>query len=117
MSLPETAIALPSLPIANEGARKKVGGLLDIGEAASHKKKILFCVRGTHPEKNWLPDYFAQVIDQTRDLYNADSYIIGAPGDYDYSQGVIEKCYGHVYNICGKTEPADFHFANMQIYW
>lgn len=107
LGLPDNATALPSLPISQEENKRKVKKLLNIVEDKENKKKILFCVRGTHPEKNWSPDYFARVIDQTRDLYNADCYIIGAPGDYSYGQNVADKCVGTVYNICGKTDSAD----------
>lgn len=107
LNLPDTAKELPSLPATSEEVRKKVKGLLGIEEDAPHNKKVLLCVRGTHPEKNWAPEFFAKVIDQTRDLYNSDCYIIGAPGDYDYGQGVVEKCVGYVNNICGKTNAED----------
>lgn len=107
LQLSDTAKEFPSLPITNEEVRKRVKGLLNIEEDVPHKKKVLFCVRGTHPEKNWSPEFFAKVIDQTRDLYNADCYIIGAPGDYEYGQNVAVKCIGNVYNICGQTDAAD----------
>ena len=107
LNLPDTEKESPSLPASNEVVRKKVKGLLNIEKDAPHNKKVLFCVRGTHPEKNWSPQFFAEVIDQTRELYNADCYIIGAPGDYDYGQGVVEKCVVHVDNICGKTNAED----------
>lgn len=107
LGLPDSAMAMPSLPISKEENKKRVKQILNIVEGVPHKKKILFCVRGTHPEKNWPPNYFVQVIDQTRALYNADCYIIGAPGDYDYGQDIVERCSGLVYNICGQTEAAD----------
>lgn len=107
LGLDDNAKALPSLPRSQEENKRKIRELLNIVERETHKKKILFCVRGTHPEKNWPQDYFARVIDQTRDLYNADCYIIGAPVDYDYGKNISDKCIGIVYNICGKTDPAD----------
>lgn len=107
LSLPDSAMALPSLPISQERNKEKVRKLLNIIEDEPRRKKVLFCVRGTHPEKNWPQDYFARVIDQTRDLHNSDCYIIGAPSDYDYGQEVVAKCEGNVCNLCGKTDPAD----------
>lgn len=107
LQLSDTVKVQPSLPPSKEANKAKVREILEIQEGVPHKRKILFCVRGTHPEKNWPTTYFAQVIDQTRDMYAADCYIIGAPGDYDYGQDVVEKCAGPVRNICGKTDPAD----------
>ncbi|NCC01726.1 MAG: hypothetical protein EOM34_13830 [Clostridia bacterium] len=81
--------------------------LLGIEKAEKRSKKILFCVRGTWYGKNWNPDYFVEVIDSTAKKYNADCYIMGTTGDYDYSQSIIDKCKVKVENICGRTKPSD----------
>lgn len=108
LSLPEDATAAPSLPSSSSEARLKMHALLKLSDTnETQRKKVLFCVRGTHPEKNWPKESFAQVIDDTAARYNADCYIIGAPGDYDYAQTVIDKCGKTVENLCGKTEPTD----------
>lgn len=108
LRLSDNATARPSLPPSTQASRDKARELLGLQtENGDHPKKILFCVSGTHPEKNWPQEYFVQVIDATNVRYNADCYIIGAPGDYDYAQTVIDKCGKTVENLCGKTETAD----------
>lgn len=108
LQLPDTATAMPSLPPISTNSLCKMRNLLNLDAAQEvRRKKVLFCVRGTHPEKNWPQEYFAQVIDAVVARYNADCYIIGAPGDYDYAKTVIDKCGKTVENLCGKTEPAD----------
>ena len=108
LRLPDDASALPSLPPSTPANRDKARKLLGIQSGTGdYPKKVLFCVRGTHPEKNWPQEYFAKVIDATASHYNADCYIIGAPSDYDYAQTVIDKCGKTVENLCGKTETTD----------
>lgn len=108
LRLSDNKSALPSLPPSTSASQKKTQKLLGFQVATGNqRKKILFCVRGTHPEKNWPQDYFAKVIDDTSSRYNADCYIIGAPDDYDYAQTVIDKCGKTVENLCGKTETTD----------
>lgn len=108
LNLPDTATAKPSLPSSPMNSRLKIQRLLQMENARKERrKKVLFCVRGTHPEKNWPQEYFAQVIDAVIAQYDADCYVIGAPGDYDYAQTVIDKCGKTAENLCGKTEPTD----------
>lgn len=108
LKLPDTATAAPSLPPSSHENRLKMCNLLNLSDTNEEKrKKVLFCVRGTHPEKNWPQENFAQVIDDTAARYNADCYVIGAPSDYDYAQTVIDKCGKTVENLCGKTESTD----------
>ncbi len=93
--------------------------MLQIEKGQHERKKLLFCVRGTHPEKNWPGEYFAAVIDDASKKYGADCFIVGAPSDYDYAQAVAEKCQEPVYNICGKTKPEDlvalFTYADLLV--
>lgn len=108
LHLPNDVMATPSLPPSSLESRLKIRALLKLSDTnETQRKKVLFCVRGTHPEKNWPQEHFAQVIDATATRYDADCYIIGAPGDYDYAQTVIDKCGKTVENLCGKTETTD----------
>ena len=109
LQLPPDAAARPSLPPATPASETKVRTLLGLqnNDKNGIRKKILFCVRGTHPEKNWPQEYFSQVIDETVRQYKADCYVIGAPDDAAYAQTVIDKCGNKVENLCGQTEPTD----------
>lgn len=107
LHLPANISAKPSLPLASEGSKKQMEALLQIDGQKRNARKFLFCVRGTHPEKNWPPEYFAEVIDVAGKKYKADCFVIGAPADYEYAQSVISKCQTSVDNICGKTMPDD----------
>ena len=108
LQLPGGVVAKPSLPPATAASVQKAKQLLGTAdETLVRRTKVLFCVRGTHPEKNWPQAYFAQVIDQTVLQYQADCYIIGAPDDYDYAQEVLDKCGQNAENLCGRTEPTD----------
>lgn len=107
LNLSASITAKPSLPPASAESIERMKELLQVKQETDAKKKILFCVRGTHPEKNWPIQYFAEVIDTVAQRYNADCYIIGAPGDADYAQNVIKECKSAVQNLCGKTRPTD----------
>ncbi|MGL5206911.1 MAG: glycosyltransferase family 9 protein [Acidaminococcaceae bacterium] len=99
--------ARPTMPRPSESSKLKIKNLLGIQHDSANRKKILFCVRGTSEDKNWQPDYFVQVINETKMRYDADCYIIGTAGDFTYAQAIIDKCNAKVENICGQTEPAD----------
>lgn len=107
LHLSEQATARPSLPPASEESKKRMKALLRIDAEKQHACKFLFCVRGTHPEKNWPPEYFAEVMDATSKKYGADCYIIGAAADCEYAENVRAICQSNVKNICGKTKPTD----------
>lgn len=119
LRLPATITARPSMPPASEESKARMRTLLQIEKGQHERKKFLFCVRGTHPEKNWPCEYFAAVIAEARKKYGADCFIVGAPSDYDYAQAVAEKCQEPVYNICGKTKPEDlvalFTYADLLV--
>ena len=119
LHLPASISAKPSLPLASEVSKKQMEALLQIDGQKRNARKFLFCVRGTHPEKNWPPEYFAEVIDVAGKKYNADCFIIGAPADYEYAQAVIDKCEIFVDNFCGKTMPDDlkalFEYADLLV--
>ena len=96
--------ARPSLAAASEKSNSSMFKLLHV---EGKNKKILFCVRGTHPEKNWPPEYFAEAISEITNKYGTDCFIVGSGDDFDYAAGVIEKCKCNVNNICGMTKPDD----------
>lgn len=118
LHLTESSNARPSLPPATEESDLQMRNLLQINDKIK-KTKILFCVRGTHPEKNWPPEYFAEVMDVVSKKYKADCYIIGAPADYEYAENVRKKCESNVNNICGKTKPNDlvalFNYSDLLV--
>ena len=107
LKLPANIKAKPSLPSASAESIVRMKELLQVTQEENSRKKVLFCVRGTHPEKNWPIHYFAEVIDAIFQKKNTDCYIIGAPGDEDYAQTVIKECKMPVQNLCGKTKPTD----------
>lgn len=107
LKLPAKETAQPTMPMPLEDSKKKIITLLDLQEYGPNRKKVLFCVRGTSDDKNWNPNYFAEVISKTKIVYDSDCFIIGTAGDFDYAQAIIDKCDIRVENICGKTEPAD----------
>lgn len=119
LHLSEQATARPSLPPASEESKKRMKALLRIDAEKRDACKFLFCVKGTHPEKNWPPEYFATVIDEAGKKYQADCFIIGTSADYEYAQHIIDKCQILVENICGKTMPGDltalFNYADLLV--
>lgn len=115
----ETTSAKPSLPSASNESITRMHNLFYGKDEKKMNRKILFCVRGTSPDKNWPPEYFASVISEITKKYAADSYITGAPADYDYASEVIEECECNVKNICGMTNSDDlvalFNFADLLV--
>ena len=107
LKLPAEETARPIMPMPSENSKNKIINLLHLQEDGKKCKKVLFCVRGTSNDKNWNPDYFAEVISKTKKVYDSDCFIIGTAGDFDYAQTIIDKSDVKVENICGKTEPAD----------
>lgn len=107
LKLPAEEKARPTMPMPSENIKKKIINLLNLQAGGQKRKKVLFCVRGTSDDKNWNPDYFAEIISKTKKTYDPDCFIIGTAGDFDYAQAIIDKCDVKVENICGKTEPAD----------
>lgn len=97
--------AMPSMPPVKPDNEKKAAQLL--GRLPEGKRKVAFCVRGTHPEKNWPQDRFAKVMDRLTKEYDCACFIIGAPGDKDYADEVIAKCQSPVANFCGETSLPD----------
>ena len=105
LSAEETA--LPTMPMPSENSKNKIINLLGPQADGQKRKKVLFCVRGTSDDKNWSPNYFAEIISKTKKTYDPDCFIIGTAGDFDYAQAIIDQCDVKVENICGKTEPED----------
>ena len=107
LQLAETVSAKPSMPSASNESITRMHNLLYGKDEKKMNKKVLFCVRGTSPDKNWPPEYFARVISEITKKYAVDCYITGAPDDFDYASEVIEECECNVKNICGMTNSDD----------
>ncbi|MCR5833262.1 MAG: glycosyltransferase family 9 protein [Selenomonadaceae bacterium] len=71
------------------------------------KFKIALCVKGTFPLKTWSKEYFAEVVGELRDRYDAAFFVVGAPNDKDYADEVIAEMGGGVENFCGETSLTD----------
>lgn len=71
------------------------------------RKHIALCVKGSFPLKNWPKEYFARLIKKLQQRYDADFFIIGAPGDREYADEVISGSMVSVQNFCGDTSLMD----------
>ncbi|MBE8954852.1 MAG: glycosyltransferase family 9 protein [Quinella sp. 2Q5] len=72
----------------------------------SARLKIALCVKGTFPLKTWSKEYFAEVVRNLRQRYDAAFFIVGAPNDRAYADEVISEI-GGVENFCGETSLTD----------
>lgn len=72
----------------------------------SAKKKIIFCVRGTHYSKNWSKIKFAKLLDRCA-ANGFECVILGANLDYYYIEEIKELCFSNPKNIAGKTSLQD----------
>lgn len=66
-------------------------------------KLICLCARGTFPLKNWPKEYFAELIGKLFEAYSSKIVIIGAKGDIDYLDEIVEMSGNKAYNFAGKT--------------
>lgn len=95
-------------PVVEAAAANREQAAALLAAIPRRRGRVAFCVRGTHPEKNWPPERFAAVM---RALA-AEDYaccVIGAPGDKAY---VEEQLWPLVpgtgaVNLCGETEMLD----------
>ena len=71
------------------------------------KFKIALCVKGTFPLKTWSKEYFAEVVRDLRNRFDAAFFIVGAPNDKNYADEVISEIGGGVENFCGETSLTD----------
>ena len=78
-----------------------------LGPIPPNKIKIALCVKGTFPLKTYPKEYFAEVVNSLRQMYNAAFFIIGAPNDRNYADEVIAEIGGDVLNFCGETSLPD----------
>lgn len=97
--------AKPVIGVPTEKNYQRVDTLL--GKLTPGKKHIALCVKGSFPLKTWPKEYFIQLMDKLSARYNADFFIIGAPGDKDYADEVIQESNALVENFCGKTSLMD----------
>lgn len=70
-------------------------------------KVIALCVKGTFGLKTWPKEYFATVVNELNQKYNAAFLVVGAPGDRAYSDEVIKEIGLPVENFCGDTSLTD----------
>ena len=70
-------------------------------------KVIALCVKGTFGLKTWPKEYFATVVNELNQKYNAAFFVVGAPGDRAYSDEVIKEIGLPVENFCGDTSLTD----------
>lgn len=70
-------------------------------------KVIALCVKGTFGLKTWPKEYFATVVNELNRRYNAAFFVVGAPGDRNYSDEVIREIGLPVENFCGDTSLTD----------
>lgn len=70
-------------------------------------KVIALCVKGTFGLKTWPKKYFATVVNELNQKYNAAFFVVGAPGDRAYSDEVIKEIGLPVENFCGDTSLTD----------
>lgn len=75
-----------------------------LGRLSKAKKKIALCVKGTFSLKTWPKEYFAALVRALAKRYDAAFFVVGAPGDRDYSDEVIAgfSPIGAA-NFCGET--------------
>ena len=78
-----------------------------LNQIPADKLKIALCVKGTFPLKTYPKEYFAEVVKNLREKYNAGFFIIGAPNDRAYADEVIAEIGGGVLNFCGETSILD----------
>lgn len=68
---------------------------------------IALCVRAEFTLKNWLPERWAEVIQQLNKHYDARVFITGIEKDREYAQKIIDMSGVLVGNFCGRTEMLD----------
>lgn len=98
----EAGTAVPAIapPLeSDEAAAEKL-----LAQLPTAKKNIALCVRGTFPLKTWPKEYFCEVVRALAEKYDAAFFVVGAPGDREYSEEVIaEMKPARVLNFCGDT--------------
>ena len=70
-------------------------------------KVIALCVKGTFGLKTWPKEYFATVVNELNQNYNAAFFVVGAPEDRAYSDKDIKEIGLPVENFCGDTSLTD----------
>lgn len=78
-----------------------------LSQIPTDKLKIALCVKGTFALKTYPKEYFAEVVNTLREMYNAEFFVIGAPNDKAYADEVIAEIGGGVLNFCGETSLLD----------
>ncbi|MDU2063347.1 MAG: glycosyltransferase family 9 protein [Sporomusaceae bacterium] len=97
--------ARPVIARIEDTHKQKVKQLL--GGLPRKKYSIALCVKGTFALKNWPQEYFATLVERLNERYEANFYIIGAPGDRAYADEVVALSSVPIHNFCGKTTLID----------
>jgi lipopolysaccharide heptosyltransferase II len=97
----QTEIERPVLGKITAEQQSKAQSLLD--SLPKKKYAIALCVKGTFPLKDWPQEYFARLVEKLNEHYDANFYIIGAPGDKAYADSVIQLSASPIRNFCGQT--------------
>ncbi len=67
-------------------------------------KIVALCVKGTFPLKTWPKKYFGEAVRAIAAKHDAAFFVVGAPGDREYSDEVIEEMRPvGALNFCGET--------------
>ncbi|MBR1419675.1 MAG: glycosyltransferase family 9 protein [Selenomonadaceae bacterium] len=97
--------AKPVIGIPREDNIRKAEDLLNT--LPKSKLKIALCVKGSFPLKDWPPEYFVRLIQMLDQKYDSSFFIIGAPGDRDYAEKIVQSSAIPIQNFCGKTSIMD----------
>ncbi len=98
----EAGTACPAIAFPKEEHEALAENLL--AQLPKAKKIVALCVKGTFPLKTWPKTYFGTVVRALAKQYDAAFFVVGAPGDREYSDEVIaEMAPVPVLNFCGDT--------------
>lgn len=97
--------AKPVIGIPREDNIRKAESLLQ--KLPESKLKIALCVKGSFPLKDWPTEYFSKLISMLARKYDSSFYIIGAPGDREYAEKIVELSQIPIQNFCGETKIMD----------
>lgn len=89
-------------PPISDASRARARELLAPGTG---RPKVGFSVRANFPQKNWLPERFAELMDRLEERLNAFVFVTGAPGDREYVDDLLRlRRGGGALNLAGRTD-------------
>lgn len=98
----EAGTAYPTIASPQEEDEAAAEKLLE--RLPKAEKIVALCVKGTFPLKTWPKEYFGKAVRAIAEVHDAAFFVVGAPGDRDYSDEVIaEMAPVRVLNFCGET--------------